>query len=85
VDYAFEVVGSPETVRIAWDALRPGGTAVVVGLAPVGAEVSLPAIDLDGVAGAFARMRAGEGDRTVVVFDSALAGVEPALAGLSPA
>ena len=45
VDYAFEVVGSPETVRIAWDALRPGGTAVVVGLAPVGAEVSLPAIE----------------------------------------
>ena len=30
---------------LAWDALRPGGTAVVVGLAPAGVEVSLPAIE----------------------------------------
>ena len=45
VDYAFEVVGSPATIRAAWDALRPGGTAIVVGLAPVGVEVSLPAIE----------------------------------------
>ncbi len=33
-DHAFEVVGRPETMRLAWDCLRPGGTAVVVGLAP---------------------------------------------------
>jgi S-(hydroxymethyl)glutathione dehydrogenase / alcohol dehydrogenase len=45
VDHAFEVVGSPATIRAAWDALAPGGTAVVVGVAPVGAEVSLPAIE----------------------------------------
>jgi Zn-dependent alcohol dehydrogenase len=45
VDHAFEVVGAPATIRLAWDALRPGGTAVVVGLAPVGVEVSLPAIE----------------------------------------
>ncbi len=45
VDYALEVVGSPVTMRLAWDALRPGGTAVVVGLAPVGVEVALPAIE----------------------------------------
>jgi S-(hydroxymethyl)glutathione dehydrogenase/alcohol dehydrogenase len=45
VDHAFEVVGAPETIRLAWDALRPGGTAVVVGLAPVGVEVGLPAIE----------------------------------------
>jgi S-(hydroxymethyl)glutathione dehydrogenase/alcohol dehydrogenase len=32
-------------MRLAWDALRPGGTAVVVGLAPGGVEVSLPAIE----------------------------------------
>ncbi len=44
-DHAFEVVGSPATIRTAWDALRPGGTAVVVGLAPRGVEVSLPAIE----------------------------------------
>ena len=45
VDYAFEVVGVPETIRFAWDALRPGGTAVVVGLAAKGVDVSLPAIE----------------------------------------
>jgi len=45
VDHAFEVVGSAVTIRTAWDALRVGGTAVVVGLAPAGVEVSLPAIE----------------------------------------
>jgi Zn-dependent alcohol dehydrogenase len=45
VDYAFEVVGSAATIRTAWDALRPGGTAIVVGLAPAGVEVALPAIE----------------------------------------
>jgi Zn-dependent alcohol dehydrogenase len=45
VDHAFEVVGAAPTIRLAWDALRPGGTAVVVGLAPQGLEVSLPAIE----------------------------------------
>jgi Zn-dependent alcohol dehydrogenase len=43
-DHAFEVVGAAAAIRLAWDALRPGGTAVVVGLAPRGVEVSLPAI-----------------------------------------
>jgi len=45
VEHAFEVVGLPETMRLAWDVLRPGGTAVVVGLAPKGVEVALPAIE----------------------------------------
>ncbi|HWD75187.1 MAG TPA: zinc-binding dehydrogenase [Solirubrobacteraceae bacterium] len=45
VDHAFEVVGTAATIRTAWDAVRPGGTAVVVGLAPRGIEVSLPAIE----------------------------------------
>ena len=45
VEHAFEVVGRPETIRQAWDVLRPGGTATVVGLAPVGVEVALPAIE----------------------------------------
>jgi Zn-dependent alcohol dehydrogenase len=44
-DHAFEVVGRPETMRLAWDCVRPGGTAVVVGLAPKGVEVALPAIE----------------------------------------
>ncbi len=46
VDHAFEVVGLPQTIRQAWDVIRPGGKAVVVGLAPKGVEVSLPALDL---------------------------------------
>jgi S-(hydroxymethyl)glutathione dehydrogenase/alcohol dehydrogenase len=45
VDHAFEVVGRPETMRLAWDCLRAGGTAVVVGLAAVGVEASFPAIE----------------------------------------
>jgi len=44
-DHAFEVVGRAETIRLAWDCLRSGGTAVVVGLAPRGVDVSLPAIE----------------------------------------
>ena len=44
-DYAFEVIGRPETIRLAWGAIRPGGTAVVVGLAPQGVEASVPAIE----------------------------------------
>jgi S-(hydroxymethyl)glutathione dehydrogenase/alcohol dehydrogenase len=45
VDHAFEVVGIAETMRLAWAVLRPGGTAIVVGLAPRGEEVALPAIE----------------------------------------
>jgi S-(hydroxymethyl)glutathione dehydrogenase / alcohol dehydrogenase len=44
-DFAFEVIGRPETIRLAWDAIRPGGTAVVVGLVPAGVEASVPAIE----------------------------------------
>ncbi|MGI9657849.1 MAG: alcohol dehydrogenase catalytic domain-containing protein [Gaiellaceae bacterium] len=45
VDHAFEVVGRTATIRIAWDALRPGGQAVVVGLAPRGVDAVLPALE----------------------------------------
>jgi S-(hydroxymethyl)glutathione dehydrogenase/alcohol dehydrogenase len=45
VDFAFEVVGRRETIRLAWDLIRPGGTAIVVGLAPDGEEASVPAIE----------------------------------------
>jgi S-(hydroxymethyl)glutathione dehydrogenase/alcohol dehydrogenase len=119
VEHSFEVVGSPVTMRQAWDVLRPGGTATVVGLAPVGVEVSLPAIDflsektitgtyygstdvhaalgqlvqlvIDGrldlgevvshliglgdVEVALERLRRGQGSRSVIVIDEALAGV----------
>jgi S-(hydroxymethyl)glutathione dehydrogenase/alcohol dehydrogenase len=43
VDHAFEVAGRPETIRAAFDVLRPGATAIVVGISPRGADVSLPA------------------------------------------
>jgi S-(hydroxymethyl)glutathione dehydrogenase / alcohol dehydrogenase len=46
VDHALEAVGSPATIRLAWDVLRPGGTAVVVGIAPRGAEARVPALEL---------------------------------------
>jgi S-(hydroxymethyl)glutathione dehydrogenase / alcohol dehydrogenase len=119
VEHAFEVVGSPVTIRQAWDVLRPGGSATVVGLAPAGVEVSLPAIDflsektitgsyygsadvhaalgqlvqlvidgrldlgdvvsylitLDDVEAALERLRRGQGARSVIVIDEALAGV----------
>jgi S-(hydroxymethyl)glutathione dehydrogenase/alcohol dehydrogenase len=118
VDHAFEAVGSAPTIRLAWDVLRPGATAIVVGIAPAGVEVALPALellsekgirgsyygsgdsagllasiaemtaaggfpvadvvshvtDLGGIEEAFARMRAGEGARTVVLVDAELAG-----------
>jgi S-(hydroxymethyl)glutathione dehydrogenase/alcohol dehydrogenase len=45
VDTAFEVIGLPETIRLAWGAIRPGGTVVVVGLAPKGVDAAVPAIE----------------------------------------
>src|SRR5439155_6080837 len=48
VDAAIEVVGLPETIRQAFDLIRPGGTAVVVGIAPRGVDVPLPALDFLG-------------------------------------
>lgn len=45
VDVAIEVVGLPETIRQAFELIRPGGIAVVVGIAPRGVDVPLPALD----------------------------------------
>jgi Zn-dependent alcohol dehydrogenase len=44
-DHAFEVVGTPDTIRLAWDAIRSGGQVVVVGVVPRGVEVSVPGIE----------------------------------------
>ena len=38
--------GSPATIRQAWDVLRPGATAIVVGITPAGVDVALPALEL---------------------------------------
>ena len=40
-EYAFEAIGRPETARLALDLVRPGGTAVVVGVMGTG-EISVP-------------------------------------------
>ena len=42
-DYAFEVIGVPQVVRQAFESVRPGGTAVMVGVPPHGADISIPA------------------------------------------
>lgn len=113
-DYAFEVVGVPDTIRAAWDATRRGGTTVIVGAGRLDERVSFNCaelfvsgrelkgciygsanvnrdfgrfldlwragrLDLDGlitaripltgVNAAFDHMRAGDGIRSVVVFD----------------
>jgi NDMA-dependent alcohol dehydrogenase len=46
VDYAFEVIGLPQTMRQAFDALAKRGMAVVVGVSPFTAEVSVPVMSL---------------------------------------
>lgn len=42
VDHAFDCVGSPATVRQAFDVLAKLGKLLVLGISPAGAEVSLP-------------------------------------------
>jgi S-(hydroxymethyl)glutathione dehydrogenase / alcohol dehydrogenase len=45
-DYAFEVIGLPETIMQAYQVARRGGTAVVVGMARFDAQVTFPAMSL---------------------------------------
>jgi S-(hydroxymethyl)glutathione dehydrogenase/alcohol dehydrogenase len=45
-DYAFEVIGLPETIMQAYGTARRGGTVVVVGMAKLGVEVSFQALML---------------------------------------
>ena len=46
VDYAFEVVGLPITMRQAYDSLAKRGVAMVVGITPTTAEVTVPSLSL---------------------------------------
>jgi aryl-alcohol dehydrogenase len=48
VDYSFECIGKPETVRQAVDCVRTGGTAVISGVVAPGAEVKLDGLGLLG-------------------------------------
>ena len=47
-DYAFEVIGLPETILQAFSMARPGGTAVIVGMPRMDATVTFPAWQLFG-------------------------------------
>jgi S-(hydroxymethyl)glutathione dehydrogenase/alcohol dehydrogenase len=42
VDYAFDAIGDARVSRACYDAVRRGGTAVVVGMAPTGTEIPIP-------------------------------------------
>lgn len=42
VEYAFEAIGNTNAARQAFDMVRAGGTAVIVGMMPMGSEVSVP-------------------------------------------
>ena len=46
VDYAFEVIGLPETTLQAYNMVRKGGTAIMVGMTRADAQVTLPTFDL---------------------------------------
>jgi S-(hydroxymethyl)glutathione dehydrogenase / alcohol dehydrogenase len=41
VDYAFEAIGLERAIREAWEAVRPGGTVVVLGLPPKGSTLTI--------------------------------------------
>ena len=45
-DYAFEAIGNPVTMRAAYDAVRRGGTAVIIGVGKADAMVSFSAFEL---------------------------------------
>jgi S-(hydroxymethyl)glutathione dehydrogenase/alcohol dehydrogenase len=46
VDYAFEAIGNPATVRQAVRMTRKGGTIVMIGVVPAGVNVELPGADI---------------------------------------
>lgn len=46
VDFAFDVFGSPETTSQAVDCLGKNGTAVLIGLAPLGERAGIDLVDL---------------------------------------
>lgn len=46
VDYSFEAIGLKPVVEQAFRMLRPGGTATIVGVAPVGTKFEIDSLDL---------------------------------------
>ena len=45
VDYAFEAIGLKQTAEQAWDMLKNGGTATVIGMIPLGTKIELNGVD----------------------------------------
>lgn len=45
VDHAFDAIGRPTTPAQAFAMLRPGGTATIIGMIPLGATIELPGVD----------------------------------------
>ncbi len=45
VDHAFDAIGRPTTPPQAFGMLRPGGTATIIGMIPLGATIELPGVD----------------------------------------
>ena len=45
-DFTFEAIGNPAVGRQAFDALRSGGTCTVIGVMPIGSEISIVGRDL---------------------------------------
>jgi S-(hydroxymethyl)glutathione dehydrogenase/alcohol dehydrogenase len=43
VDYAFECIGNPATITLSLDCIRPGGKAIVLGMAPYGTMAEIDA------------------------------------------
>ena len=46
VDFAFEAIGKPSTIELATGLVRPGGEAILVGMAPPDARVAFNPLDL---------------------------------------
>jgi S-(hydroxymethyl)glutathione dehydrogenase/alcohol dehydrogenase len=46
IDYAFDVVGAPETVTSSYSMINKGGMLILVGYGPMDSELRLPAFDL---------------------------------------
>ena len=46
VDYAFEAIGLKETAEQCWRMVKPGGTATVIGMIPLGTSIEIQGVEL---------------------------------------
>jgi S-(hydroxymethyl)glutathione dehydrogenase/alcohol dehydrogenase len=65
VDYAFEVISHPTTIEQAYESLHKGGVAIIVGISPLGARVTIDPL---------AMMRTGR-----TIMGSAIGSIRPAI------